>query len=91
MSSPALEAASVAVPALPKFPAVRTPPAVRPSHPRWQLRARADCDRGMTTAEYAVGTVAACGFGGVLYKTVTSDVVARLVADVIRRALTLSF
>jgi hypothetical protein len=45
----------------------------------------------MTTAEYAVGTVAACGFGAVLYKTVTSDVVAGLVADVIRRALTLSF
>ena len=45
----------------------------------------------MTTAEYAVGTVAACGFGAVLYKAVTSDVVARLVTEIIRRALTLSF
>ena len=26
----------------------------------------------MTTAEYAVGTVAACGFGGILYKILTS-------------------
>ncbi len=48
-------------------------------------------DLGMTTAEYAVGTVAACGFGGVLYKLVTSDQVARLLGDVVRRALTMSF
>jgi hypothetical protein len=45
----------------------------------------------MTTAEYAVGTVAACGFGGVLYKILTSDAVMKLVTDIIRRALTLSF
>lgn len=32
-------------------------------------------DRGMTTAEYAVGTVAACGFAGVLLKLLTSDTV----------------
>jgi hypothetical protein len=28
---------------------------------------------GMTTAEYAVGTVSACGFAGLLYKLLTSD------------------
>lgn len=28
---------------------------------------------GMSTAEYAVGTVSACGFAGVLYKLLTSD------------------
>lgn len=28
---------------------------------------------GMSTAEYAVGTVSACGFAGVLYKILTSD------------------
>lgn len=28
---------------------------------------------GMTTAEYAVGTVSACGFGGILYEILTSD------------------
>lgn len=28
--------------------------------------------RGMTTAEYAVGTVSACGFAGLLYKLLTS-------------------
>ena len=44
---------------------------------------------GMTTAEYAVGTVAACGFGGLLFKVVTSDGVAAMLTDIIRRALTL--
>ena len=44
-------------------------------------------DLGMTTAEYAVGTVAACGFGGLLYKILTSDTVLQLVTSVITRAL----
>ena len=30
-------------------------------------------DDGMSTAEYAVGTVSACGFAGVLYKILTSE------------------
>lgn len=55
------------------------------------LFARTCGDDGMTTAEYAVGTVAACGFGGVLYKVLTSDTVVTLLSDIVRRALTLSF
>lgn len=47
------------------------------------LRRRED---GMTTAEYAVGTVAACGFGGILYKLLTSDGVMDLLGDVIQKA-----
>jgi hypothetical protein len=43
-------------------------------------------EQGMTTAEYAVGTVAACGFGGVLYKLLTSDTVVGLLTDLVRRA-----
>ncbi len=30
-------------------------------------------EAGMSTAEYAVGTVSACGFAGVLYKVLTSS------------------
>ena len=56
-----------------------------------RMKALLGSDRGMTTAEYAIGTVAACGFGGVLYKVVTSDQVANLIADVIERALTMTF
>jgi hypothetical protein len=35
---------------------------------------RATGEAGMTTAEYAVGTLAACGFAAVLYKVETSSV-----------------
>jgi hypothetical protein len=53
------------------------------------LRERGDA--GMTTAEYAVGTVAACGFGTVLYKIVTSSTVMHLLGSIISRALHLGF
>ena len=36
-------------------------------------------DDGLSTAEYAVGTVAAAGLGGVLIKLLTSDEVRNLV------------
>jgi hypothetical protein len=50
------------------------------------IRSRIRSDDGMTTAEYAVGTVAACGFGGLLLQLLTSDSVLSLLGDVIRRA-----
>lgn len=48
-------------------------------------------DAGMTTAEYAVGTVAACGFSAVLYKLITSDLVMSLLKAIISKAFKLSF
>lgn len=48
-------------------------------------------DAGMTTAEYAVGTVAACGFSGLLYKLLTSPEVLGLLRDVITKAFRLGF
>ena len=48
-------------------------------------------DWGMSTAEYAVGTVAACGFAALLYKILTSDSVLHMVTDIIDRALHLGF
>jgi Protein of unknown function (DUF4244) len=56
-----------------------------------RLRRRIGGDEGMTTAEYAVGTVAACGFGSILYRVVTSDQVIKLLSDLVKRALTLAF
>ncbi len=38
----------------------------------WQRLTR-DPEDGMSTAEYAVGTIAAVGFAGVLFKVVTSS------------------
>ena len=46
---------------------------------------------GMTTAEYAVGTVAACGFAGVLWAVVHSSTVAHLLSGVVARALQTTF
>ncbi len=39
--------------------------------------------RGMATAEYAVGTVSACGFAGLLYKLLTSDFGQNLLTGII--------
>ena len=38
-------------------------------------------ERGMTTAEYAVGTVASCGFAGVLVKLLTEPWVQDLLKN----------
>lgn len=47
-------------------------------------------DRGMSTAEYAVGTVAAAAFAGVLYKLVTSPEIRNLLLGIVRKALQLA-
>lgn len=52
---------------------------------------RAAAERGMATAEYAVGTVAACGFAGLLYKILTSSRVQTLITGIVERALRLPF
>ena len=44
-------------------------------------------ERGLATAEYAVATVAACGFGGVLLKILGSVTVTELLTDLLRKAL----
>lgn len=48
---------------------------------------RLPADAGMTTAEYAVGTVAACAFAAVLYKVVTGDSVVSGLTDLVDTAL----
>ncbi|WP_131735669.1 DUF4244 domain-containing protein [Actinomadura roseirufa] len=54
---------------------------------RWRTEAR---DQGMSTAEYAVGTIAAAAFAGLLFKIVTSSEVKTLLLGIIRRALQLA-
>lgn len=54
-------------------------------------RLRVTGEAGMTTAEYAVGTLAACGFAAVLYKVVTSGVVSSALSGLIKRALDAGF
>ena len=43
--------------------------------------------KGLATAEYAVATVAACGFGGVLLKILGSATITELLTDLLRKAL----
>ena len=42
---------------------------------------------GTTTAEYAIGTLAACGFAALLYKIVTSGSISALLSGIIHKAL----
>ena len=51
-----------------------------------RLRAEA-ADAGMNTAEYAVGTLAAVAFAGILLKVVTSGTVQSALTAIIGRAL----
>jgi hypothetical protein len=48
-------------------------------------------DSGMTTAEYAVGTIAAAGLGGVLLKLLTSPEFQALIWKIIQSAFTFLF
>jgi hypothetical protein len=50
-------------------------------------RTRAEADAGMSTAEYAVGTVAAVAFAVVLYKIVRSDAVSSALSQIVQSAL----
>jgi hypothetical protein len=52
-----------------------------------KLRFRLRGDAGMNTAEYAVGTLAAVAFAGLLLKVVTSDRVQAALTAIIQRAL----
>ncbi|WP_326598282.1 DUF4244 domain-containing protein [Streptomyces sp. NBC_01803] len=49
--------------------------------PRWRR------DAGMSTAEYAVGTLAAAALAAVLYQVVTSGAVTDALQQVVERAL----
>ncbi|WP_067450340.1 DUF4244 domain-containing protein [Actinomadura macra] len=54
---------------------------------RWR---RTDREEGMSTAEYAVGTIAAAAFASLLFKIVTSSEVRTMLTGVIKRALQLA-
>lgn len=53
---------------------------------RWAL-VRATAEAGMSTAEYAVGTVAACAFAAVLYRVVSGESIVTGLTDLVESAL----
>ncbi|WP_199239293.1 DUF4244 domain-containing protein [Streptomyces sp. ICBB 8177] len=58
---------------------------------RWDAMRGEAAQAGMSTAEYAVGTLAACAFAAVLYKVVTSAAVASALSGMIKKALDVAF
>ncbi|GAA4388820.1 DUF4244 domain-containing protein [Tsukamurella soli] len=47
-------------------------------------------EEGMSTAEYAIGTIAAAAFGAVLYSVVTGDNIVSGLTSIISKALNTS-
>ena len=53
------------------------------------LRFRLLAERGAATAEYAIATLAAVGFAGLLVVILRSDEVRGMLTDVVRQALSI--
>ncbi|MGR7025131.1 DUF4244 domain-containing protein [Geodermatophilus sp. URMC 62] len=63
------------------------PPAPPPGPAGRWARVTAQPEAGMSTAEYAVGTVAACAFAAVLYRVVTGGSIVSALGDLVESAL----
>ncbi|WP_330759429.1 DUF4244 domain-containing protein [Haloechinothrix halophila] len=70
---------------LPPLPTMRTRTLLA------RLRALGADDHGMTTAEYAIGTLAAAAFAAVLYGVISGDSVISALTDLVERALSVDF
>jgi hypothetical protein len=66
------------------------PNLIRPRH-TLPWRQSITLDDGMSTAEYAIGTIAAAAFAAVLYSVVTGDSVLSGLTALVQRALSVSF
>lgn len=60
-------------------------------HLRPALRRLREGDEGMSTVEYAIGTVAAAAFGALLYTVVTGDSILTALTGLVQRALSVDF
>lgn len=57
---------------------------------RRRLVGVATAEHGMSTVEYAIGTIAAAAFAGLLYTVVTGDSVLGSLTAIIQRALSVT-
>jgi Flp pilus assembly pilin Flp len=48
-------------------------------------------DAGMSTVEYAIGTIAAAAFAAVLYAVVSGDSIVTALTELVQRALSVTF
>jgi uncharacterized protein DUF4244 len=66
---------------------------------RWRRRRMAEVrtgrwrwsDGGMSTAEYAIGTIAAAALAAILYTVITGDSVVSALTALVQRALSVTF
>ena len=56
-----------------------------------RLRSRLRDDSGMSTVEYAIGTLAAAAFAAVLYAVVTGDSIVTALTGLVQRALQVAY
>jgi hypothetical protein len=56
-----------------------------------RLRVLRDDDAGMSTVEYAIGTIAAAAFAAVLYAVISGESIVTALTDLVQRALSVSF
>jgi hypothetical protein len=54
---------------------------------RYRMTTLALDEAGMSTVEYAIGTIAAAAFGAILYGVVTGDSIVGALTNIINRAL----
>lgn len=59
--------------------------------PTGRLGRLRDDDSGMSTVEYAIGTVAAAAFAAVLYAVVSGESVVTALTEIVQRALSVTF
>lgn len=59
--------------------------------PSYSLPWREPADDGMSTVEYAIGTIAAAAFAAVLYTVVTGSSVVDGLSALVQRALSVTF
>jgi Flp pilus assembly pilin Flp len=59
--------------------------------PMRRLRRLRHDDAGMSTVEYAIGTIAAAAFAAVLYAVVSGDSIVTALTELVQRALTVTF
>ncbi len=57
---------------------------------RRQMVVVVESEDGMSTVEYAIGTIAAAAFGAILYTVVTGDSIVSALTNIIARALNTS-
>ena len=69
--------------------ALATPPEGADAALQRRPRIRSMDDLGMATAEYAVATLAACGFAGLLVALLSSGEVRGMLLAIVKKALTL--